>query len=47
MYANVDDTCDLKFWRFKARACKHTIKKITGLQMNKIHVMGCNELKDR
>ena len=27
--------------------CKYTAKKVTTLQMNKIHAMRCNQLKDR
>ena len=41
------DVCDLQFWQVDARAYKHTTKKVPTLQMNKIHVMGCNQLKDR
>ena len=46
MYVNVDHTCEVQFWWVDARACKHTTKKVTLLQMNKIQVMGCNQLKD-
>jgi hypothetical protein len=46
MYPNVDNTCDLQFWPVNARVCKHTTKNVTSLQMNKIHVMECNKLKE-